>query len=119
MRTKYEEIQPFTTKDGSLVRELMHPKVHGNSKQSLAEAIIPVGSETLMHKHLVSEEIYHITEGIGEMTLGQAQFTIRRGDTVCILPGMAHSVKNTGTIPLRILCCCSPAYSHEDTELVQ
>ena len=118
MRTKYEEIQPFTTKDGSLVRELMHPRVHGNSQQSLAEAIVPVGSETLMHKHLVSEEIYHVTEGVGEMTLGQAQFVIRRGDTVCILPGMAHRVKNTGTIPLRILCCCSPAYSHEDTELV-
>ena len=119
MKTEYKKIEPFTTKDGSLVRELMHPRVHGNSQQSLAEAIVPVGSETLMHKHLVSEEIYHVTEGVGEMTLGQAQFTIRRGDTVCILPGMAHSVKNTGTIPLRILCCCSPAYSNEDTELDQ
>ena len=119
MRTEYERIQPFTTKDGSLVRELMHPRVHGNSKQSLAEALAPVGTETIMHRHLVSEEIYHVTDGVGEMTLGQAQFVIGRGDTVCILPGMAHRVKNTGTILLRILCCCSPAYSHEDTELVQ
>jgi hypothetical protein len=57
MKTEYEKIQPFTTKDGSLVRELMHPKVHGNKKQSLAEAIVPAGAETLRHRHLVSEEI--------------------------------------------------------------
>ena len=119
MKTEYKRIEPFTTKDGSLVRELMHPRVHGNSQQSLAEAIIPVGAETLMHRHHASEEIYHVTEGVGQMTLGEERFEIRKGDTVCILPGMIHSVKNTGTIPLRILCCCSPAYAHEDTELVQ
>ena len=119
MKTEYEKTQPFTTKDGSLVRELMHPKVHGNSQQSLADALVPVGAETLMHRHLVSEEIYHVSEGVGVMTLGKDQFGIKKGDTVCILPGIIHRVKNTGTIPLRILCCCSPAYAHEDTELVQ
>jgi mannose-6-phosphate isomerase-like protein (cupin superfamily) len=119
MKTEYKKVQPFTTKDGSLVRELMHPRVHGNTRQSLAEAIIPVGGETLMHRHLVTEEIYHVTEGVGLMTLGKEQIEVRKGDTVCILPGMIHSVKNTGAIPLRILCCCSQAYAHEDTELVQ
>jgi len=93
--------------------------VHGNSQQSLAEAIIPVGAQTLMHRHHVSEEIYHVSEGAGVMTLGKEQFEIKKGDTVCILPERLHRVKNTGTVPLRILCCCSPAYSHEDTELVQ
>ena len=118
MRTEYKKIQPYTTKDGSLVRELMHPRLHGNSRQSLAEAIVPVGTETVMHRHLVSEEIYHITDGTGLMTLGDDQFEIKTGDAVCILPGTPHRVKNTGTAQLRILCCCSPAYSHEDTELV-
>jgi mannose-6-phosphate isomerase-like protein (cupin superfamily) len=67
MRTEYKKIQPYTTKDGSLVRELMHPRLYGNSRQSLAEAIVPVGTETLMHRHLVSEEIYHITGGKGQI----------------------------------------------------
>jgi mannose-6-phosphate isomerase-like protein (cupin superfamily) len=118
VRTEYDKIQPYTTKDGSLVRELMHPRLHGNSRQSLAEATIQVGAETLLHRHLVSEEIYHITEGLGGMTLGKDQFEIKAGDTICILPGTPHRVRNTGTAPLKILCCCSPAYSHEDTELV-
>ena len=118
MRTEYKRIRSYTTKDGSLVRELMHPRLHGNSRQSLAEAIVPAGAETLMHRHLLSEEIYHIAEGAGVMTLGADQFEIKTGDTVCTLPGTPHRVKNTGASPLRILCCCSPAYSHDDTELV-
>ena len=118
MRTEYKRIRSCTTKDGSLVRELMHPRLHGNSRQSLAEAIVPAGAETLMHRHLVSEEIYHIAEGAGVMTLGADQFGIKTGDTVCILPGTLHRVKNIGSSPLRILCCCSPAYSDDDTELV-
>ena len=41
--------------------------------------------------------------------------TIRRGEAVLIPPGAWHTLHNNGTSELRILCCCSPAYSHEDT----
>ncbi len=51
------------TKDGSEIREPMHPLIHGNRRQDLVEA--------------------------------------------------------TGAEPLRILCCCSPPCSHEDSELVE
>lgn len=95
----------------------MHPMAYGNTRQSLAEAIVPVGMETLLHRHLVSEEIYHITQGTGLMRLGNERFEIKTGDTICILPGTLHQVRSTGTVDLKILCCCSPAYSHEDTEL--
>ncbi len=30
IKTRYTEIAPYVTKDGSLIRELMHPQVHGN-----------------------------------------------------------------------------------------
>ena len=81
--------------------------------------IVQVGAETLPHRHLVSEEIYHITEGAGMMTLGKEQFEIKKGDTVRILPGTLYRVKNTSSIPLKILCRWSPAYSHEDTEVAK
>jgi len=118
-RTEYKSIQPYTTKDGSIIRELFHPDVHGNKQLSLAEATIPVGSETLLHKHSQSEEIYHITEGTGLMTLGEEQFDVAVGDTVCILPDIAHRIHNTGGVALNILCCCSPPYSQDDTELLK
>jgi len=118
MRTPYDEIEPYTTKDGSIIRELIHPTRHGNRNQSLAEAIIPVGSKTLLHRHRQTEELYHITAGSGAMVVGDEQFSVAVGDTICITPRTPHQITNTGAIPLKILCCCSPAYSHEDTELL-
>lgn len=119
LKTEYEKIDPYITKDGSIIRELMHPAVHGNSGQSLAEATVPAGGQTMLHKHAVAEEIYHIAEGCGIMTLGGQEFEVRTGDTVCILPGTPHRIMNTGEKELKILCCCAPAYSHDDTELMK
>ena len=117
--TKYKEVEPYITKDGSIIRELMHPSVHGNSNQSLAEATVPAGGKTLLHKHHLTEEIYHITEGSGIMTLGSEEFEVKKGDTICISPGIPHRIQNTGYTLLKILCCCAPAYSHEDAELLE
>jgi len=116
--TSYSDIQPYITRDGSQIRELMHPAHHGNRNQSLAEAIVSPGQETLLHKHLRTEELYHITGGTGWMTLGEEQFAVAQGDTVCVPPGTPHCIRNTGAEPLRILCCCSPPYSHDDTVLL-
>jgi len=119
MRTHYKNISPYITKDGSEIRELMHPDVQNCINQSLAEAVIPVGTTTCLHLHYNSEEIYHVTHGEGRMRLGDAEFSIRQGDTIVILPGVRHNVSNTGDEALYILCSCSPAYSHSDTELLE
>lgn len=50
VHTRYGEVEAYVTKDGSVVRELMHPNVHGNSNMSLAEAVVAVGQTTLLHK---------------------------------------------------------------------
>lgn len=111
-------VEPYVTKDGSLIRELMHPDKHASRAQSLAEATVPAGGETLLHRHRTSEELYHFTRGEGRMTLGAETFAVRAGDTVCIPPGTPHRLQNTGSEPLVLLCCSSPPYSHADTELL-
>ncbi len=118
MKTRYDAVPAFITKDGSEIRELMHPSGHRNRNQSLAEAIVAPGQTTALHRHLRSEELYHITAGRGRMTLGEAFFDVETGDTICIPPGAPHCIANTGTEPLRILCCCAPPYAHDDTELL-
>ncbi len=118
MRSTYRSIAPYQTRDGSEIRELMHPVVHGNRNQSLAEATVQPGETTALHRHVLTEEIYHITSGTGLMTLGDEHFVVTVGDTICIAPGTPHCISNTGDAPLTILCACSPAYSHEDTELL-
>jgi mannose-6-phosphate isomerase-like protein (cupin superfamily) len=116
--TAYRSIEPYVTKDGSEIRELIHPAVHGNRNQSFAEATVRAGATTALHRHRSTEEIYHVTSGVGVMTLGDERFAVAAGDTICIAPGTPHCIANTGDAPLRILCSCSPAYSHDDTELL-
>ena len=67
MKTRYADIPAYVTKDGSEIRELIHPDHHGARNQSLAEAIIPAGTRTLLHRHHRTEEIYHVTAGQGRM----------------------------------------------------
>ncbi len=118
MLIQYEQVKEFKTKDGSLIRELIHPRHSGNKNQSLAEAIVPAGSKTALHLHRSSEEIYHVTQGEALMTLGMKTFTITAGDTVLIPPLTAHCLQNNHSEDLHVLCACSPAYSDEDTELL-
>lgn len=118
MKTRRAEIPAFPTRDGSDVRELMHPSTHGNLAQSLAEATVAPGATTRLHRHHQSEELYHITAGRGRLTLGEERLDVGPGDTIGIPPGTPHCIENTGNQPLRLLCCCAPAYSDADTELL-
>jgi len=117
-RSALGEVTPYLTKDGSEIRELLHPSQHAVRRQSLAEAVVPPGVATLLHRHEISEEIYHVTRGSGLMTLGSERFAIAVGDSIAIAPGTPHCVENTGSEALHILCCCAPAYSHDDTVLL-
>jgi mannose-6-phosphate isomerase-like protein (cupin superfamily) len=116
--TEYKRVKPYVTKDGSTIRELIHPSVHGNRNQSLAEATVAPGSKTRLHWHRIVEEIYFILKGRGLMTIGEEVFPVNVGDSVLIPPGKPHRIENTGKSSLKVLCACSPAYSHEDTELI-
>jgi mannose-6-phosphate isomerase-like protein (cupin superfamily) len=118
VKTVYTQIAAYITKDGSAIRELMHPSQHGSRNQSLAEAVVLPGHATRLHRHLATEELYHVTAGCGLMTLGDETIAVGVGDTVLIPPGTPHCIAAIGPEPLHILCCCSPAYSHDDTELL-
>ncbi|OGW38289.1 MAG: hypothetical protein A2Y97_04720 [Nitrospirae bacterium RBG_13_39_12] len=117
-KTEYKKIKSYRTKDGSVIRELMHPDVFPDLKQSLAEAAVPVGGETMLHRHLRSDEIYHITQGQGMMVLENERIEVVPGDTVHIPSGTPHKIQNTGGTPLKILCFCCPPYIHNDTEII-
>jgi mannose-6-phosphate isomerase-like protein (cupin superfamily) len=118
MKTSYSDIPAYITKDGSEIRELLHPGQHGARHQSLAEATVSPGKPTQLHRHHRTEEIYHVTAGQGQMTLGEEVFDVAPGDSILIPPGTPHSIMATGEEALHIMCCCSPAYSHHDTELI-
>ena len=90
-----------------------------NRAQSLVEAVVPAGARTRLHRHRETEELYHVTAGEGVLTLGSERLKVSPGDTALIPPGTPHCIEATGAEALRILCCCSPAYRHEDTEILE
>jgi mannose-6-phosphate isomerase-like protein (cupin superfamily) len=105
-----DRAEAFTTKDGSTIRELHH-----TAAQSLAEATLEPGEATERHYHRASEEIYFVVKGSGLMEVDGDSQHIRPGDAVLIPAGAWHTLENDGNSELRILCCCAPAYSHDDT----
>lgn len=117
MKAEYCRATTYVTKDGSIIRELIHPASGQDSRVSLAEATVPPGGVTFLHVHRESEEIYHVTQGRGIMTLDRVSFEMGEGDSVLIRPGVPHRIENMLEQDLKILCCCCPPYSHADTEL--
>ena len=102
------DCEPFTTADGSTIRELHH-----TDAQSLAEASLPAGGRTQRHYHRLSEEIYHVTHGEGRLEIDGEERVVRPGDAAVIPPGAWHQIE--AATDLRFLCMCVPPYSHEDT----
>jgi mannose-6-phosphate isomerase-like protein (cupin superfamily) len=113
------EIPPFITKDGSEIRELLAHRNSAIRHQSLAEAHLPAGGSTQEHYHVKTEEIYYITHGTGRIRIDGETREVKAGDAIAILPGRKHKLWNTGNEALRLLCCCAPAYEHDDTVITE
>jgi mannose-6-phosphate isomerase-like protein (cupin superfamily) len=113
------EVPPFTTKDGSQIRELLAHRNSAIRHQSLAEARLPAGGSTQEHYHVKTEEIYYLTHGSGQLRIEGEIRGVKAGDAIAILPGQKHKLWNTGNETLRLLCCCAPGYEHDDTVITE
>jgi mannose-6-phosphate isomerase-like protein (cupin superfamily) len=116
---RLDQQAPFITADGSTIREVAGVPSGNAVQQSLAEATVPAGGETVEHYHHVAEEIYHLVSGSGRLRLGGEEAEVRAGDTIVIPAGIRHKLWNPGDEPLVLLCCCAPPYSHDDTVLCE
>jgi mannose-6-phosphate isomerase-like protein (cupin superfamily) len=114
-----EDLPSFITLDGSGIREIAGPSWTPARNQSLAEATVPVGGRTIPHYHVQAEELYFFQRGTGTLRLADETREVRPGDCAVIPPGVEHQLVNTGDEDLVLLCCCAPAYSDEDTVLLQ
>lgn len=113
------QVPAFITKDGSEIRELLAYRNSSIRHQSLAEARLPARGSTQEHYHIRSEEIYFITQGRGRIRIDNETREVNAGDAIAIRPGQKHKLWNLQTEPLRLLCCCAPAYEHDDTVITE
>ena len=110
-----QHCEPFVTKDGSEIRELMAHRNSACERSSLAEATVPPDKATEAHRHPRTEEIYYVLAGAGRIRLGGEEADIRAGDAILIPPDTCHQVVNPGPDRLVFLCVCVPAYEDDDT----
>ncbi len=133
-----DRVESFVTMDGSTIRELAgrvstpvalsaasnpdrgrRPRSAASNHQSLAEAVVPAGGETIEHRHRESEEIYYFIAGQGRIRLGGDERNISAGDCVVIAPGTPHKLWAATDGNLVLLCACAPPYRDDDTELLE
>jgi len=65
-----DNCRPFTTEDGSEIRELLAHRNSSIRNQSLAEATLRMGQSTRAHYHPKADESYYILRGEGRMKIG-------------------------------------------------
>ena len=114
-----KDAAPFVTKDTSEIREILAPRNSSIRNQSLAEARVLPGKSTEEHIHPRAEEIYYVLKGKGKISIEGEVRDIRAGDGIALLPGKRHKIWNTDASDLIFLCCCAPAYTHEDTVITE
>src|SRR5436309_1013965 len=102
--TRIEQREAFITADGSQIRELAGLPSGNAVNQSLAQATVPRGGDTVEHYHRETEEIYLFTRGSGRMRLGDSEFDVREGDCVVIPPGQRHKLWASSDGELVLLC---------------
>lgn len=110
--------KPYITKDASSIVEMFHPDRLEDLPCSLAEATVPPGGRTIPHLHRETREIYYFLEGYGTLFSGETSFPVEPGEAVLLPPDTPHHVI-AGERGLRILCFCTPGYSHEKTVLLE
>ena len=110
-----DRAEPFTTKDGSTIREFLGLATAPIRSQSLAEATLEPGRRTERHYHAESEEFYYVLAGQGDMEVDGERAAVGPGDAILIPAGAWHQITAGGESELRFLCCCAPPYRHEDT----
>lgn len=117
-RVPYASALPYTAADGSLVRELLHPEIHGALKTSLSEMVVAPFGESALYTHPGSDLTVHFLEGRGSMRVDARIFSAAERDTVYVPSGSSWQVHNSGDCFLRLLCFFSPFHKHSETIIV-
>jgi mannose-6-phosphate isomerase-like protein (cupin superfamily) len=65
-------------------------------------------SDSRKHSHARTIEYYYVTEGVGEMELGNETIPIAKGDMIIVPPGTPHTARPTTDEELHVLIIVVP-----------
>ncbi len=76
----------------------------GASTFSMRIFEVAPGAATPLHEHWYEQEMY-LLEGRGTMVGDQGERPLDPGVVMWVRPHERHQIRNTGTAPLKFICC--------------
>ena len=98
---------------GALSKALVRPENCGARRVDYRISCYQPMAYVQEHVHRVQEQIYHVLEGEGLLTLDDKRVLMRQHDYVFIPPGVRHSFTNNGLVPLVFLVVTTPVDDEE------
>ena len=99
---------------GALSKPLVSPETCGSRRIDHRISCYAPMAHVAEHVHKVQEQVYHVLEGEGLLTLDGERRLMRRHDYVWVPPGVRHSFTNNGTGPLVFLVVTTPVRDGEE-----
>jgi mannose-6-phosphate isomerase-like protein (cupin superfamily) len=98
---------------GALSKALVRPETCGSRRVDFRISCYQPMARVAEHVHQVQEQVYHVLEGEGMLTLDERSVLLRKNDYVFVPPGVRHSFTNNGIGPLVFFVVTTPV---EDLE---
>ena len=98
---------------GALSKALVRPETCGSRRIDFRISSYQPMAHVQEHVHQVQEQVYHVLEGEGLLTLDDRRVLMRRHDYVFVPPGVRHSFTNNGLVPLVFLVVTTPVEDNE------
>jgi len=114
------EVSPHRRRGGE-IRTLLSPRSAGCVSGFSGVAFLQPGERIAEHYHPYSEEFLFVADGEATADLDGEPMELATGAALLIPPGTRHRVRNTGTVPVRIVfhlgpLAPRPELGHVDTE---
>ncbi|HEX8231450.1 MAG TPA: cupin domain-containing protein [Chloroflexia bacterium] len=114
---KVADCPEFMAGDETLLREVLHPAVHGAPiRYSIAQALLRPRGRSLPHR-LTGSEVYYFLLGRGRLYIDDESSEVEAGQIVYVPPGATQFVENSGDGDLVFLCIVDPAWRAEDEDV--
>lgn len=93
---------------GALSKALVRPETCGSRRIDYRISCYQPMAHVQEHVHQVQEQVYHVLQGEGLLTLDGRRVLLRQDEYVFVPPGVRHGFTNNGTAPLVFLVVTSP-----------
>jgi mannose-6-phosphate isomerase-like protein (cupin superfamily) len=91
------------------LKVLLSPSLHPLHNVSVGVMTLPPGNSSGLHHHALTEEMWYIISGHGQVRIGDEVQRVEPEMIVLGPPGIPHGFVNDGDEPLRALWIISPA----------